>query len=48
VICLVYLYHFAFFAFSSYSPKSLYFTHYIGLSLLDYAYLYTRMSSNEM
>jgi hypothetical protein len=34
--------------FSSYSPKSLYFTCYTSLYLLNYAYHYARMSSNEM
>jgi hypothetical protein len=33
-------------AFSSYSPKSLCFTCYTGLYLLNYAYHYARMSSN--
>jgi hypothetical protein len=35
-------------AFSSYSPKSLCFTCYTSLYLLNYAYHYARMSSNEM
>jgi hypothetical protein len=35
-------------AFSSYSPKSFYFTYYTGLYLLNYAYHCARMSSNEM
>jgi hypothetical protein len=34
--------------FSSYSPKSLCFTCYIGLYLFNYAYHCARMSSNEM
>jgi hypothetical protein len=34
--------------FSSYSPKSLCFTYYTSLYLLNYAYHYARMSSNEM
>jgi hypothetical protein len=45
VICLVYLYPFAFF---SYSPKSLCFTYYTSLYLLNYTYHCARMSSNEM
>jgi hypothetical protein len=35
-------------AFSSYSPMSLCFTCYTDLYLLNYAYYYARMSSNEM
>jgi hypothetical protein len=35
-------------AFSSYSPKSLCFTCYTGLYLLNYAYHCVRMGSNEM
>jgi hypothetical protein len=35
-------------AFSSYSPKSLYFTCYTGLYLLNYAYHCDRMSSNKI
>jgi hypothetical protein len=35
-------------AFSSYSTKSLCFTCYIDLYLLNYAYHYASMSSNEM
>jgi hypothetical protein len=35
-------------AFSSYSPKSFCFTCYTSLYLLNYAYRYARMSSNEM
>jgi hypothetical protein len=35
-------------AFSSDSPKSLCFTCYSSLYLLNYAYHYARMSSNEM
>jgi hypothetical protein len=35
-------------AFSSYSPKSLCFTCYTSLYLLNYAYHCARMSSNEM
>jgi hypothetical protein len=35
-------------AFSSYSAKSLCFTCYTSLYLLNYAYQYARMSSNEM
>jgi hypothetical protein len=35
-------------AFSSYSPKSLCFTCYTSLYLLNYDYHYARMSSNEM
>jgi hypothetical protein len=35
-------------AFSSYSPKSLCFTYYTSLYLLNYAYHCARMSSNEM
>jgi hypothetical protein len=34
--------------FSSYSPKPLCFTCYTSLYLLNYAYHYARMSSNEM
>jgi hypothetical protein len=34
--------------FSSYSPKSLYFTCYTSLYLLNYTYLCARMSTNEM
>jgi hypothetical protein len=58
VICLglrgswcfsVYIVYFAFsIAFASYSPKSLGFTCYTALYLLDYAYHCARMSSNEM
>jgi hypothetical protein len=45
----VYIVWFAFYlAFSSYSPKSLCFTCYTGLYLLNYAYHCARMSSNEM
>jgi hypothetical protein len=48
VICL-YICIFCFLlAFSLYSPKSLCFTCYTGLYLLNYAYHYARMSSNEM
>jgi hypothetical protein len=35
-------------SFSSYSPKSLCFTCYTSLYLLNYAYHCTRMSSNEI
>jgi hypothetical protein len=35
-------------AFSSYSPKSLCFTCYTSLYLLNYAYHYARISNNEM
>jgi hypothetical protein len=35
-------------AFSSYSPKSLCFTCYTSLYLLNYAYYYDRMGSNKM
>jgi hypothetical protein len=35
-------------AFSSYSPKSLWFTYYTSLYLLNYAYHCARMSSDEM
>jgi hypothetical protein len=35
-------------AFSSYSPKSLCFTCYTGLYLLNYGYHFARMSSTEM
>jgi hypothetical protein len=35
-------------AFSSYSPKSLCFSCYTSLYLLNYAYHYARMSNNEM
>jgi hypothetical protein len=35
-------------AFSSCSPKSLCFTCYTSMYLLNYAYHYARMSSNEM
>jgi hypothetical protein len=35
-------------AFASYSPKSLSFTCYTDLYLLNYAYHRARMSSNEM
>jgi hypothetical protein len=35
-------------AFSSYLPKSLCFTCYTSLYLLNYAYHYARMSGNEM
>jgi hypothetical protein len=44
VYCIVYFY----LAFSSYSPKSLCFMCYTGLYLINYAYHYARMSSNEM
>jgi hypothetical protein len=36
------------FTFSSYSPKSLCFTCYTSLYLLNYAYHYARMSNDEM
>jgi hypothetical protein len=35
-------------SFSLYSPKSLCFTYYTSLYLLNYAYHYARMSGNEM
>jgi hypothetical protein len=35
-------------AFSSYSPKSLCFTCYTGLYLLNYTHHFARMSSNEI
>jgi hypothetical protein len=45
----LYIIYFAFsLTFSSYSPKSLCFTCYTGLYLLNYACHYARMSSNEM
>jgi hypothetical protein len=44
VYCIVCFY----LAFSSYSPKSLRFTCYTGLYLLNYAYHCARMRSNEM
>jgi hypothetical protein len=44
VYCIVCFY----LAFYSYSPKSLCFTCYTVLYLLDYAYHCARMSSNEM
>jgi hypothetical protein len=48
VLCRVY-YIFCFsIAFALYSPKSLGFTCYTSLYLLNYAYHYARMSSNEM
>jgi hypothetical protein len=46
--CLVYCIFCFSLAFSSYSPKSLCFTCYTGLYLLNYASHCTRMSSNEM
>jgi hypothetical protein len=45
--CVYYIVCF-YLVFSSYSPKSLCFTCYTGLYLLDYAYHCARMSSNEM
>jgi hypothetical protein len=45
---LVYLYLCFSLAFSSYSPKSLCFTYYTSLYLLNYTYHCARMSSNEM
>jgi hypothetical protein len=48
VIFLVYCIFCFSFAFSSYSPKSLWFTYYTSLYLLNYAYHYDRMSGNEM
>jgi hypothetical protein len=46
---ILYIYIFCFsLAFSSYSPKSLCFTCYTSLYLLNYAYHYARMSSNKM
>jgi hypothetical protein len=45
---LVYCVFYISLAFSSYSPKSLYFTYYNSLYLLNYAYRCARMSSNEM
>jgi hypothetical protein len=44
----LYIVYFASLAFSSYSLKSLCFTCYTGLYLLNYAYRCARMSSNEM
>jgi hypothetical protein len=35
-------------AFASYSPKSLDFTCYSSMYLLNYVYHYAKMSSNEM
>jgi hypothetical protein len=46
--CLVYYIFYFSLAFSSYSTKSLCFTCYTGLYLLNYAYHCVRMSSNEM
>jgi hypothetical protein len=46
--CLVYCIFCFSLIFSSYSPKSLCFTYYTGLYLLNYAYYCARMSSNEM
>jgi hypothetical protein len=48
VLCRVYCIFCFSLVFSSYSPKSLYFTCYTGLYLLNYAYHCDRMSSNEM
>jgi hypothetical protein len=48
VLYLVYLYILLSLVFSSYSRKSLCFTCYTSLYLLNYAYHCARMSSNEM
>jgi hypothetical protein len=48
VLWCVYCIFFFSLAFSSYSPKSPYFTCYTGLYLLNYAYHCARMSNNEM
>jgi hypothetical protein len=48
VIYLVYCIFCLSLAFSLYSPKSFYFTRYTSLYLLNYAYHYARMSSNEL
>jgi hypothetical protein len=46
---MIYLIYFGFsLAFSSYSHKSLSFTCYISLYLLNYAYHCAKISSNEM
>jgi hypothetical protein len=45
---LVYCIFYFSLAFSSYSPKSLCFTCYTSLYLLNYAYQCARMSSNGM
>jgi hypothetical protein len=44
VYCIFFFSH----VFSSYSPKSLCFTCYTGLYLLNYAYHCASMTSNEM
>jgi hypothetical protein len=48
VFFLVYCIFYFSLAFSSYSPKSLCFTCYTGLYLLNYADHCARLSSNEM
>jgi hypothetical protein len=48
VLYLVYCVFCISLAFSSYSPKSFCFTYNTSLYLLNYAYHYVRMSSNEM
>jgi hypothetical protein len=48
VLFLVYCIFCFYLAFSSYSPKSLCFTCYTGLYLLNYAYHCARMSGNKM
>jgi hypothetical protein len=48
VIYLVYCIFYFSLTFSSYSPKSLCFTWYTSLYLLNYAYHYARMSSNKI
>jgi hypothetical protein len=45
--CVYYIFCFSI-VFASYSPKSLGFTYYTSLYLLNYAYHYAKMSSNEM
>jgi hypothetical protein len=46
LMCILYILLFS--CIFSYSPKSLCFTCYTGLYLLNYAYHCARMSSNEM
>jgi hypothetical protein len=48
VLWCVYCIFFFSIAFASYSPKSLGFTCYTSLYLLNYSYHYPMMSSNEM
>jgi hypothetical protein len=48
VLYLIYLVFCFSLAFSLYSPKSLCFTYYTSLYLLNYAYHYASMSGNQM